>query len=218
MKKKLLVTGCGRSGTLYLTSYLQKLGLDVRHENPIPPNGVMGKDGMISWFMAADEPNPPMGPGRSHYEFEYVLHLVRHPLKVIASVAQFILKSDIRSYKYIKKYCGFTHWPEFSQSFEQEQLYKFAMEYWLGWNNLTNNIATHRARVEFLDDDISLLLNEFGLTSNTVVTDMISKNINSRSNYIQDEIWSLSWSHLYGIDKALADKVEMMAKEYGYNN
>lgn len=100
-KKKLLVTGCGRSGTLYITSCLQKLGLDVRHEEPVPPNGVMGKDGMVSWFMTVDDSNPALGPGRKYYEFEYVLQLVRHPLKVIASVDQFIFKLDIKYYKYI---------------------------------------------------------------------------------------------------------------------
>ena len=72
MKKKLLVTGCGRSGTLYITSYFQKLGLDVRHENPIPPNGVMGNDGMLSWYMAVDDPNPPLAERVKTLSIEYV--------------------------------------------------------------------------------------------------------------------------------------------------
>ena len=218
MKKKLLVTGCGRSGTLYITSYLQKLGLDVRHEEPVPPNGVMGKDGMVSWFMAADDPNPPMGPGRSHYEFEYVLHLVRHPLKVIASVAQFIFKLDIKSYKYIKKHCRFDHWPTFSPTLEKELLIKLATEYWLCWNKITNSIATHRARIEFLDEDIFPLLDVLSLTSNIEVTNDIPKTVNSRSKHIDDEIWSLSWAQLHEIEPDLFDKVKVLAKEYGYND
>lgn len=217
-KKKLLVTGCGRSGTLYITSYLQKLGLDVRHEEPVPPNGVMGQDGMVSWFMAVDDANPPMGPSSNHYEFEFVLHLVRHPLKVIASVAQFIFKLDLKSYKYIKKHCGFTHWPEFSQSIEKEKLIECAAEYWLCWNKLTNSIATHRARVEFLNDDITSLFNDLALILNTEVTNEIPKTVNSRSKYIQDTIWILSWEKLYAIEPCLAEKVNILANEYGYSN
>ena len=217
-EKKLLVTGCGRSGTLYITSYLQKLGLDVRHEEPIPPNGVMGNDGMVSWFMSADDPSPPMGPGRSQYEFKYILHLVRHPLKVIASVAQFIFKLDIKSYKYIKKHCGFTHWPTFSQSIKKDELLKCAAEYWLCWNNLTNNIATHRARIENLDEDISPLLETLELTLNNVMTNEISKTTNSRSKYLKDDAWLLSWTSLYEIDQDLAERVKMLSIEYGYKD
>lgn len=217
MKKKLLVTGCGRSGTLYITSYLQKLGLDVRHEEPVPPNGVMGKEGMVSWFMAADDPNPPMGPGRTHYEFEYILHLVRHPLKVIASVAQFIFKLDIKSYKYIKRHCGFTHWPVFSPSLEKDLLIKLAAEYWICWNEKTERIATHRARVEFLNEDISSLLDELGLTFNIDVISEIPKRVNSRTKFIKDDIWTLSWKELHDINSDLAEKAEVLAKIYDYN-
>ena len=46
VRRKLLVTGCARSGTLYTTMALRALGLDVRHERPIWPNGRMGRDGI----------------------------------------------------------------------------------------------------------------------------------------------------------------------------
>jgi hypothetical protein len=46
-RKKLLITGCGRSGTLYAAAVWQSLGLDIRHERHVPPNEVMGADGMV---------------------------------------------------------------------------------------------------------------------------------------------------------------------------
>ena len=215
-KKKLLVTGCGRSGMLYVTSYIQKLGLDVRHENPVPPNGVMGKDGMVSWFMAADDPSPPMGPGRPHYEFKYTLQLVRHPLKVIASVAQFIFKLDMKSYKYIKNHCGFDHWPVFSQSIEKNKLMELAAEYWLCWNKKTESIATHRARVEYLNEDIILLLESLNVAPAFELTNDIPKNENSRKEYIKEEIWILNWNELNEISQELTEKVKILSNQYGY--
>ena len=40
---KVLVIGCGRSGTLYTATVLQLLGIDVGHELP-------GRNGMVSWW------------------------------------------------------------------------------------------------------------------------------------------------------------------------
>jgi hypothetical protein len=60
-RKRLLITGCGRSGTLCAPKIWQSLGLDIRHERPVQQDGVMGIDGFASWFMAADDPKPPSG-------------------------------------------------------------------------------------------------------------------------------------------------------------
>jgi len=38
-KKKLLITGCGRSGTLYTAEVFRSLGLDIQHERDYRPDG-----------------------------------------------------------------------------------------------------------------------------------------------------------------------------------
>src|SRR6185369_5544548 len=73
-RRKLLITGCGRSGTMYASAVWRSQGLDISHENPTPPNGQMGKDGIASWYMAVNDLKPPFGPSASEYEFDFVIH------------------------------------------------------------------------------------------------------------------------------------------------
>ena len=67
VRPKVLITGCGRSGTSYMSSLMRKTGLDMPHE-------VMGRDGMVGWQQARDTSG-----------FDIVLHQVRHPLRAISS-------------------------------------------------------------------------------------------------------------------------------------
>ena len=73
---------------MYASEVWKTQGLDITHENPLPPNGSMGKAGIASWYMAVNDPDPPFGPSACNYQFDFVIHQVRDPLKVIASVAQ----------------------------------------------------------------------------------------------------------------------------------
>lgn len=93
MKRKLLVTGCARSGTLYTTKVLRAIGLRVGHE-------YTDEDGTVSHFFGTtmnleyplDLTRGPrgrvvhQGERPSDFEFEQVFHQVRDPRKVIASL------------------------------------------------------------------------------------------------------------------------------------
>lgn len=83
----LLITGCGRSGTTYISAVLQEFGLDVRHE-------CYGADGICSWPMTVVDDDLPwkwLPPGRNKdMKFTHILHQVRHPLKVIASFYTYV--------------------------------------------------------------------------------------------------------------------------------
>src|SRR5690349_19921175 len=75
MDKRLLVTGCGRSGTKYTAELLKKLGLDVPHEH-------MGVDGIATWCMAVACDYSPWGGGSRDVRFGTVIHLVLQSTKV----------------------------------------------------------------------------------------------------------------------------------------
>ena len=75
----MLVTGCARSGTLYITRVFQKCGLGVKHENWEPTYG------MVSWPMAVNTKDNVWGPPSKDFTFKHIFHQVRHPLKAIAS-------------------------------------------------------------------------------------------------------------------------------------
>lgn len=102
----LLVTGIGRSGTTFVQQLLAKVGLRVSHDDrnsatcPCP-----GQDGVVSWAHAFHHgPVTVRGGRRAHdtttscprprwsyplngHRFRVVVHLVRDPLKTIASRA-----------------------------------------------------------------------------------------------------------------------------------
>jgi hypothetical protein len=92
-EKRLLVTGCGRSGTKFIAALLQNLGMDVRHEQ-------MGADGIATWCMAVESDDSPWGGGRRGVHFKTILHQVRHPLKVIPSLLTFTSPS----WEFIEQY------------------------------------------------------------------------------------------------------------------
>ena len=85
---RLLITGCGRSGTRYTSFALQRLGLDVPHER-------LGRDGISSWTMAITTEKRPFGPPSSQVSFEQVFHQVRDPIAAIASCMTFNPSSTV---------------------------------------------------------------------------------------------------------------------------
>lgn len=77
--KKVVVMAHPRSGTGYMSHLFRAFGMDVGHEND------MGRDGIASWLFGGCE-NPRWGPDPNNYRFENRIHLVRNPVKVVASV------------------------------------------------------------------------------------------------------------------------------------
>jgi len=75
-----LITGCGRSGSTYMTQVLQRCGLEVGHHK-------MGRDGTVCGFYCFDTDKYPV---KSHPvprpQFDVILHQVRDPLKTVASL------------------------------------------------------------------------------------------------------------------------------------
>lgn len=217
-QRKLLITGCARSGTLYASRLWQALGLDIRHERPVPPDGRMGKDGIASWLMAVKDPCPPYGPSALKFNFDFIIHQVRHPLKVIPSIAQFIIRANGRGKKYILTNC-----PEVELNTEQkalephEQWILQAALYWHYWNLMVENIATVTVSLENLSARLPLLCEMLGIQYNSNVVETIPKNINSRTFYIKEKPWKLEWGNLEKLHPPLTEKIKLQASRYGCN-
>ncbi|MBI3900714.1 MAG: hypothetical protein HY324_01025, partial [Chlamydiia bacterium] len=77
-EKKLLVLGCARSGTLYISKVLKACGLHIRHEK-------MGKEGMSTCDFVVDPEVGRWNLRPKDYHFAHIFHQVRDPLQVIAS-------------------------------------------------------------------------------------------------------------------------------------
>lgn len=96
----LLVTGNGRSGTTWLAKTFEKAGIDCPHEH-------CGEHGSVSWYFFADSNWHPyhvshrpvgrvihVGERRGDFKFDYVVHLIRNPLKVIGSMSRVMSMTD----------------------------------------------------------------------------------------------------------------------------
>jgi hypothetical protein len=220
-----LITGCGRSGTKYITFLLRRLGLDVRHER-------MGEDGIASWYMTADTDHSPFGPARRAASFEHIYQQVRHPLPVIASAATF----KPHTWQFICEHTPIRM---------EEPLPVRCAKYWYYWNLEAEKIAEWRYRVEHLNDALTMLCKRLGIESNGIVLDRVDTDVNTRKRgrafHLYEELCErlrlepsafikrcltvntepkrappLTWDALKDVDVELVARIRAKAQEYGY--
>jgi hypothetical protein len=180
----------------------------------------MGRDGAASWFMAADDTSPPFGPGTKGYQFEFVLHLVRHPLKVTASVAQFILQHGAPSPEYIERYAPETRLTsEERRTLEpKQQLILRAARYWYHWNRLAEAKADQTIQVEQLDAALPDLCSHLSVEYRPGQVDKIPKSTNARRQYVREEPWVVEWTDIEALDPSLCMDIRHLANHYGYGD
>lgn len=143
----LLITGHQRSGTGYMAALCRSMGLDVGHERP-------GEDGISSFQYAVDTDTVPFhsvdqNRGRKWYEFDDIIHVVRHPLHVIASTAFTDMNGAI---EWQARFIPVTAPPE--------HRIRQAVQTWLGWNELIEKQADIRVRVEDAEEELPKILGE----------------------------------------------------------
>tara|TARA_B100000768_G_scaffold46017_1_gene44792 strand:- start:761 stop:1480 length:720 start_codon:yes stop_codon:yes gene_type:complete len=112
------IIGTGRSGTGFIAKALGKAGRDIGHE-------AMGKDGISSWCLVADDIEPPYGLSWSRVKnLDAVIgHQVRHPVDSILS----LLTMNKRSEAFIRN----SGIGDFSKCRKKTE---WAMIHWLTWN------------------------------------------------------------------------------------
>jgi len=216
-EKKLLITGCGRSGTLYSARLFSELGLDILHELDASENPEKGQDGFSSWFLAVDDPYPPQGPTSVGNEFEFIIHQVRHPLLVIASFAQFILQKGSRSYPFLEKYIPDlkTISQNSDLSLKQKLILQAAL-YWYDWNLLALRKATDTIRLENIGEELPGLCDMLDIDFDAEVFNNVSSKTNQREIYLQEKSWVVSWEELESLDPVLTEKIRRLAETFGY--
>jgi hypothetical protein len=161
---KFLIIGCGRSGTSFVSRYLQDLGLDIPHET------VIGKNGIVSWYLTFGE----------HHSFDHVIHIIRNPYDSFKSYSTL---SD-KAWAYI-----YEHLPEISPNDTNET--KF-VKYWCLWNKKAEEISEVTIKIEELRSKIPTLLDFFGVNENgsedALYEKLLKERINTRSD---DKLYGL---------------------------
>ena len=223
--RRLLVTGCGRSGTRFISFVLRRLGLDVPHER-------LGRDGIVSWSMAVHACERPFGPPSGSVHFEHVFHQTRHPLDVISSVATF----KHPSWEFI---CAHT-----PCSFDDPLILRSA-KYWLHWSEHADQLATWRYRVEALGEVFPEFCERLDVDVDLAALERVSIDVNTRRRgrllHLGDELAerlrielpggvrerlgpsrplssALTWDDITAIDRDLATRIREKAVEYGYGD
>jgi len=140
---KLLVTGCPRSGTTFVARVLQRLGLDVRHEDT-------GPDGAVSFALTVDDDEYPRGhkgPRRSATKFDVLVHLVREPLATISSMA-----TMPELLPWFARHLDLAAWEPLDRLIDRGAGANLFAHIWCGWNDLIEaQRPALRVRVEDID-------------------------------------------------------------------
>lgn len=197
VRRRVLITGCGRSGTTYTSQILcQCTPLQVLHEK-------IGDQGTCSWYMAAD-PFHVFDSGNFYSQkiiFKHIFHQVRHPLKVITSA----LTLSASSWNYIRR--------EIPEIKEKDSLTVMSAKYWYYWNLKAEEFAEWRYRIEDIDFEIDRMAQLLEISVDKTKMQMISKKTNTRNHppyYTWSELKALIPEQLY------LDILEM-AHQYGYS-
>lgn len=193
----LLIIGCGRSGTKYMSKVLFASGLDIQHER-------MGQHGSVSWLMTpAEAESAPWGPISKDYQFGHILHQVRDPVKVI------------QSYYNLRPWATWVWISRFVPEIEpaDSTLTKCA-KYWYYWNLIAEARAELTYRIEDFDADYQIVGDQIGMNFDRATISEIPKNTNT----IRDPSHrTITWQVLKAeLDPELYEKVRDLALRYGY--
>ncbi len=193
----LLITGCGRSGTHFTSEVFKHLGLDLPHE-------ALGRDGTASWKHIVSGTFVYIGKNREKEidssGFTSVIHQVRHPLKVIASMQTFSDSTWQHMAKYIKLDPG---GPPVVR----------AMQAWVGWNELVETKADWRFQIERIEEVFPELCRRAGLEPQPFPT-VAAESRDSRTVRYKP----LVMGDLIKADRGTAGEVETLADRYGYTD
>lgn len=223
---KLLVTGCPRSGTKYISRVLQALGADVTHHT-------MGHDGLASWCMAVTAADAPWGPARDERQrFDLVFHQVRNPARVIPSMVT--LHAD--SWAFVCRHVPCD---------PSEPLLLRCAKCWYYWNRQAERIAQWRYRIEALEEVFPTFCERVGVRADRAALERVGPRVNSRAftgfpaickracdrlgvepparlrtHHVDPSVYrrvtACSWDALRRLDPNVADQVWNLAHEYGY--
>jgi len=195
---RVLITCCGRSGSVFTSKLLQRLKIPVGHE-------VSAEGGCVGY-------NWPIW---LHEKYDAILHQIREPLACIRSLTTIrtaIFKMVARNAGEVDRPKGIT---------DDEWLIVRAMNYYVRWNQKSREAATWSYRVECLKRNDPVYL-EWGrrldLPEDVLkAVHGLSRNTNTRKDkpdqYTYPEV---NWEILQGLHPQLFEEVAIMAQEHGY--
>jgi hypothetical protein len=211
----ILITGCGSSGTGFITKVFKRAGLKVGHE-------FVREHGMSSWYAAAGKLDPRDKDWYRRLRKQWsedirldhfptppiIVHQTRYPLHTIATFQ----RSAEWSWKFIYHVLqqrGVEITPEMS-------LIKRCMLYWYHWNLMAEEMAEWQYRIEDLSNCYCNLCVKIQRPRLCDKRDALfsvepKRRVNSRPYYYKP----LSWLDLMDTDPELTKQIQVLAWHYG---
>ncbi len=187
----LLIVGCGRSGTGYISTLLRECGLDIGHE-------VLGVDGTSNWFWTFDSSI------NCKYHYKHIFHQIRNPLDVISSW----YNNEI-DHSYIWIFIC-SHVPEIDSN---EPFLVRCAKYWYYWNLAAEKKAEWSYRVEDIDAVISEFQSRLQVPLQVEKLQMVTKDY----NHWQPIKNKITWQQLkMALSEEDFTNVQLLALKYGY--
>lgn len=205
VKKRLLVLGSGRSGTMFTAKALRTVGINVLHEK-------VGEHGTVSHYFVVDSDWYPMAPWqdkalkkhvgerRSDFVFDHTIHIIRDPRKAIPSMT---------------KIFGSVTWQFYVDNGVIPDIRKNAMlramHYWLAHNTLSAeqaDLSFNLERYQHAWPGIMELLGE------NAAYPAHLKPMNKTGGFRSYE--PVTFADMIAIDATVGKQVKALAKKYGY--
>lgn len=189
-----LVTGCARSGTHFLSKFLQLNSLDIGHEATAPL-------GTVGWLCASPEYRNNRG-----VTFDKTAHLIRHPALIIKSLQTM----NPRAWNYI-----FQYRPEC----QHEDRVIAGARYWLEWNKMAVTQSCLTVRLEDFSESreatVQRLADFFGCPLNPAFVDQAQNFGDSRKDR-SDYGHCVELSHVQKNAPSTYEDLRAFAASHGY--
>ena len=242
----LLITGCPRSGTSYMSRTLTGAGIIVAHEEqypitheqalqidrrrnrkmsqrgsrPLRDSDIRTIDGIASWPLASRSNKIPWGPQYKDFSFDVKLHQVRNPLMQISSDP---FSSREESRQFLSDVLGLENIiPNLLTTESKEDITLFHMIIWREWNLMAEKFCDWTYKIE----DFPNITREFcekikmPEKENAIREQIktVPKDVNSRKYVEGYKLKSrLTWKDLEAVDKSLTHDIKEQAIRYGYS-
>ena len=195
-KVGVLISAAPRSGTRYITYVLQDLGIKMKHEE-------VDKDGLVSW--------QHITPSPFSVEPRMVMHIVREPLKTIASMA-FALEPCAYPFMWYSIY-GYV--PIIGKDFNlanEEDYLSMAVQFWVLWNELIEEKAVYRYKLE---EFTSSLIRIYEVIKRMPFVPRMNASVPVGINAIEHR--DTTWDELFKVNPEYTRRAQEVSVRYGYS-
>lgn len=202
---RVVISGTGRCGTGYMAMVLTAAAIPATHE------GVWSGAGYKGWDWQRVESSWLAAPHLKDFDGQ-VIHLVRDPLKVVASMQVLGLFLD-EPPAIGASYAGVVR-QQIPDLFDDPNVLNRIIRYVVEWNELVAESANYRIRIEDVDEQSFQQIAEMvGSRHSAIDFDGPMAKVPTNYNH-KAEVEALGWDDLP--DGEWKDRLREQAKEYGY--